>query len=216
MDSRERLAVQQEVLREGELFLDAFLGPRKSILFCVTRSECRAVRLPGVDGAFGNKIGLYHELLSAPPDEGGSPAQMEVIEAAGRSLSRMILGEVGDRLQDADRIIVASDSRLNLVPLSALYSPGSAPLHESHELVRVLEVFNIITNGQMIMEACRARKASNSSLGFTRSDYPEVNPPEWQKWVTVRQDQGRVSVGELALDYQGDLEKNYAEHSLKR
>jgi succinate dehydrogenase/fumarate reductase flavoprotein subunit len=84
-----------------------------------------------------------------------------------------------------------------------------------HELVRVLEVFNIITNGQMIMEACRARKASNSSLGFTRSDYPEVNPPEWQKWVTVRQDQGRVSVGELALDYQGDLEKNYSEHSLK-
>ena len=31
-----------------------------------------------------------------------------------------------------------------------------------HELVRVLEVFNIITNGEMIMEGCRARKAGNA------------------------------------------------------
>src|SRR3989304_4919276 len=49
-----------------------------------------------------------------------------------------------------------------------------------HELVRVLEVFNIITNGQMIMEACRARKAGDSALGFARSDYPQVAPPEGQ------------------------------------
>ena len=82
-----------------------------------------------------------------------------------------------------------------------------------HELVRVLEVFNIITNGQMIMEASLARKASNSSLGFTRSDFPQINRPEWQKWVTVRQDQGKPKTGDLALDYQGDLEKNYAAHS---
>ncbi len=81
-----------------------------------------------------------------------------------------------------------------------------------HELVRVLEVFNIITNGQMIMEACRARKASNTALGFTRSDYPEVNPPEWQKWVTIKQDQGKVKTGELPLDYHGDLKKNYKAH----
>ena len=45
-----------------------------------------------------------------------------------------------------------------------------------HELVRVLEVFNIITNGEMIMEGCRARKAGASALGFTRSDYPELDP----------------------------------------
>jgi succinate dehydrogenase/fumarate reductase flavoprotein subunit len=75
-----------------------------------------------------------------------------------------------------------------------------------------LEVFNIITNGQMRMEACRARKASAPALGFTRTDYPEVNPPEWQKWVTVKLDEGKVRTGELALDYHGDFEKNYDAH----
>jgi succinate dehydrogenase/fumarate reductase flavoprotein subunit len=82
-----------------------------------------------------------------------------------------------------------------------------------HELVRVLEVFNLITNGQMIMEACLARKASSSALGFTRSDYPQLNPPEWQKWVTLKQDQGHVKTDELPLDYHGDVEKNYRAHS---
>jgi len=62
------------------------------------------------------------------------------------------------------------------------------------------------------MEACQARKASTTTPGFTRSDYPEVNPPEWQKWVTITQDQGRVKTGELPLDYHGDLEKNYKAH----
>ena len=82
-----------------------------------------------------------------------------------------------------------------------------------HELMRVLEVFNIITNGQMIMEACRARKASNPALGFTRTDCPEVSLPDWQKWITVKLDEGRVKSGELALDYHGDFEKNYKAHS---
>lgn len=81
-----------------------------------------------------------------------------------------------------------------------------------HELVRILEVFNIITNGEMIMEGGLARKASNSALGFTRSDFPQVNPPDWQKWITIKQEQERVKTGELALDYHGDLKKNYASH----
>ena len=81
-----------------------------------------------------------------------------------------------------------------------------------HELLRLLEVFSILTNGQMILEACRARKASNSRLGFTRTDYPEVDPPEWQKWLTIKLDEGRVKTGELPLDYYGDMVKNYEAH----
>jgi succinate dehydrogenase/fumarate reductase flavoprotein subunit len=82
-----------------------------------------------------------------------------------------------------------------------------------HELVRVLEVFNIITNGEMIMEGCRARKSGASALGFTRSDYPEMDQAEWKKWVTVKLDQGKVKTGEFPLDYYGDMEKNYRAHS---
>jgi succinate dehydrogenase/fumarate reductase flavoprotein subunit len=82
-----------------------------------------------------------------------------------------------------------------------------------HELVRVLEVRTIITNGQMIMEGCRARKAGNPALGFIRSDYPVINDPDWQKWVTIKLDGGDVKTGELTLDYHGDLEKSYQAHN---
>ncbi|MFC2011584.1 FAD-dependent oxidoreductase [Chloroflexota bacterium] len=81
-----------------------------------------------------------------------------------------------------------------------------------HELGRLLEVFSIITNGKMIMEACRARKATIPDLGFTRTDYPKIDPPEWRKWVTVKLDEGKVKAGELPLDYHGDLKKNYETH----
>jgi succinate dehydrogenase/fumarate reductase flavoprotein subunit len=90
---------------------------------------------------------------------------------------------------------------------------ASAFARNPHELVRVLEVFNIITNGEMIMEGCRARKAGAAALGFTRLDYPEMDPPAWRKWVTVKLDEGKVKTGELPLDYWGDLEKNYESHS---
>jgi succinate dehydrogenase/fumarate reductase flavoprotein subunit len=89
---------------------------------------------------------------------------------------------------------------------------ASAFARNPHELSRLLEVFNIMANGRMIMEACRVRKASNPNLGFTRTDYPEVDPPEWRKWVTVKLDGGKVKVGELPLDYHGDMKKNYESH----
>ncbi len=89
---------------------------------------------------------------------------------------------------------------------------ANAYARNPHELMRLLEVFNIISNGKMIMEACRVRKASNPSIGFTRLDYPAVDPPEWRKWITVKLDAGRVKAGEMALDYYGDLKKNYEAH----
>jgi len=89
---------------------------------------------------------------------------------------------------------------------------ATASARNPHELGRLLEVFNIISNGKMIMEACRARKASNTSLGFARIDCPEVDPPEWHKWITIKQKDGKVKIGELPLDYYGDIEKNYESH----
>jgi succinate dehydrogenase/fumarate reductase flavoprotein subunit len=81
-----------------------------------------------------------------------------------------------------------------------------------HELGRVLEVFNIMTVGKMIMEASRARKCSNPFLGFTRLDYPEVDPAEWRRWVTLKLTDGQVKAGSLALDYYGNFKDNYEAH----
>ena len=82
-----------------------------------------------------------------------------------------------------------------------------------HELMRALEVMTVLECGEMILHACLARKASNSFLNFDRLDYPEINPPEWQKWITTRLEDGDVKVGEKSLDYWGDYEENYKRHN---
>jgi hypothetical protein len=51
--------------------------------------------------------------------------------------------------------------------------------------------------------------SNGSGANFKRTDYPGVDPPEWGKWVTIKLDEGKVKTGELPLDYDGDLRKNY-------
>lgn len=70
-----------------------------------------------------------------------------------------------------------------------------------HELVRYLECLTRITFSEMIIHASLARKASSRFLGFKRLDYPQVDPPEWNKYVTLRLDGNEVKIGELARDY---------------
>ena len=83
---------------------------------------------------------------------------------------------------------------------------------DPHKLARTLEVMDILTFSKLIINACLARKASSSLLGFRRWDYPEMEPEEWHKFVTVRQKDGEVAVGELPLGFWGSLEENYADH----
>ena len=70
-----------------------------------------------------------------------------------------------------------------------------------HELARALECLSHITVGEMVMHASLARKASNSYLGFNRLDYPEMDPPEWNKFVTIKLENDEVKVSELPLRY---------------
>jgi len=70
-----------------------------------------------------------------------------------------------------------------------------------HELMRTLECLTRITVGEMIMHASLARKASSEILSFTRIDYPQIDPPEWKKLVTIRLENGEAKAGELPLKY---------------
>jgi len=87
-----------------------------------------------------------------------------------------------------------------------------------HELCRVLECQTHMTIGEIIMQASLARKASSQLLDFKRLDYPEVDPPEWNKIVTIRQENGSVKVGELPMrywllpPYAPTCEENYRKH----
>jgi succinate dehydrogenase/fumarate reductase flavoprotein subunit len=81
-----------------------------------------------------------------------------------------------------------------------------------HELMRSLEVLDILTCCEIIVHACLARRSSNNWLYFQRLDYPVNDPPEWRKWITLKLKDNKVRIGELPLDYQGPLKKNYEAH----
>lgn len=82
-----------------------------------------------------------------------------------------------------------------------------------HELIRSLEVLNILTNAELVIYACLARRASSKYLHFQRSDYPEMDPSEWHKFVTVRLENNRVKNSEKPIDYYGSLKENYEAHN---
>ena len=84
---------------------------------------------------------------------------------------------------------------------------------DPHKLMRNLEDLSMLTHAQIIIHASLARRASSKFLGFNRIDYPQLDPPEWHKFITVKQENGEVKTGELPLDYYGNLKENYEAHN---
>ncbi|MFX1513047.1 MAG: FAD-dependent oxidoreductase [Promethearchaeota archaeon] len=84
-----------------------------------------------------------------------------------------------------------------------------------HELMRALEVLNILTCAKIIIHSCLARKASSNWINFKRLDYPKLDPPEWRKWVVLNLENNEVKVNQLPLDYYGSLKDNYEKYHSK-
>jgi succinate dehydrogenase/fumarate reductase flavoprotein subunit len=84
---------------------------------------------------------------------------------------------------------------------------------DPHKLMRGIEDLSLLTHGQIILNASLARRASSRVLNFYRIDYPEIDPPEWNKFITVRLENNKVKTGELPLDYWGDMKANYEAHN---
>ena len=84
---------------------------------------------------------------------------------------------------------------------------------DPHKLGRTLDVLDLLTCSQIIIHACMARKASSQTLDFNRLDYPDVDPPEWHKWITVKQEDGEPKIGSLPIDFFGPLREGYEKHN---
>jgi succinate dehydrogenase/fumarate reductase flavoprotein subunit len=97
------------------------------------------------------------------------------------------------------------DVRRNVVPEAYAANP--------HMLMRVVETLHMIDCDELVIQASLARKASSRHLGFTRQDHPEVDPPDWNKFITVKQDEQGVRVDERPLDYAGSLDQEYVAHN---
>jgi succinate dehydrogenase/fumarate reductase flavoprotein subunit len=70
-----------------------------------------------------------------------------------------------------------------------------------HELGRTLECFSLISMGEMVMEASLARKCSSMYLDFYRLDYPQMDPPEWERLIPLRMEGGCATARDLPLDF---------------
>jgi len=87
-----------------------------------------------------------------------------------------------------------------------------------HELGRLLECSSLISVGEMVMNASLARKASSLYLDFHRLDYPDMDPPDWQKLLPIKQTEGGVEVRALSFNHHLEppnaptYEENYQKH----
>jgi succinate dehydrogenase/fumarate reductase flavoprotein subunit len=95
---------------------------------------------------------------------------------------------------------------------------SSVYVRNPHELARTLECLTRITLGEVIMNASLARQASSNILNFSRLDFPEVDPPDWHKLVTLKQVDHEIKTGELPVNYwlkppyASTYEENYQKH----
>lgn len=88
-----------------------------------------------------------------------------------------------------------------------------------HELERYLECLTRLTMSEVIIHASLARKASSEILDFHRVDYPEVEPKEWHKFITLKLENDRVVTDSLPLNYYllqpyaSTFKENYEAHA---
>ncbi len=84
---------------------------------------------------------------------------------------------------------------------------------DPHKLMRSLEDLSLLSYAKIIIHASMARKASSIPLNLQRIDYPTVDPPEWNKYLTVKLENNKVKVGELPMTFWGDMKKQYEAHN---
>ncbi len=84
---------------------------------------------------------------------------------------------------------------------------------DPHKLMRSLEDVSLLHYAQIIIHASLARKASSFPLNFQRIDYPEPDPPEWDKFLTIKQENGEVMTGSIPKTFWGDMKKQYEAHN---
>lgn len=85
--------------------------------------------------------------------------------------------------------------------------------HNPHELIRLLEVFDILTVSEIIIHSCLRRKVSSKPLSFMKYNSPEESGTG--KLITIRQKDNIIITRELNVDFFGDLCENYERHNQK-
>lgn len=164
--------LQERCLDTDELLLDIFVGNDGIYLFGVTRTECRAVRIPYDLKALEEMLRRYRDLVATRPGPPRSRWQRprteesRLLEAAGRHLSALFLAPVVDLLQSHARLILALDGYLNLIPVEAWPWPSTPDPSETAEPLLAQKRVTRVPSATML----RDRRSQ-------RMPMPMVQPP---------------------------------------
>jgi len=82
-----------------------------------------------------------------------------------------------------------------------------------HDLMRLLEVHDILTVAQIIIYASLERKLSLEPLCFNRGDAHKVDEVEKESFITIKKINGKVVSRKLSLNYYGNLRENYEKYN---
>ncbi|GAU79786.1 FAD-dependent oxidoreductase [Fusibacter sp. 3D3] len=116
---------------------------------------------------------------------------------------QLYCGEIKEESLLKAGLAVLKDYESTCLPMAVASNP--------HELMRLLEVYNILTVSQMVIEASLARKKSCEKLEFFRSDSDETVR---EAFVVIRKEGNQVLHRNVPLNYAGDdLKKQYAHYN---
>ncbi|MFN8178884.1 MAG: CHAT domain-containing protein [bacterium] len=126
-------ALQAETLAPHELLLAAFAGPETSLLFAVTKTECRPARLPGEETGLRRLVERYQ--VGVDPLAARATSAPDA-EAAADSIATLLFAGFKDLVESATTVFFAPDGSLQSLSLADLPFEGK-PLLERCDLVRV-------------------------------------------------------------------------------
>ncbi len=172
----------------------AYAG-RKAAAYAADHGEI----LPPDEDQIGRERRRIYAPLDADPLEGVS--WKELNEAVSKAMQNYCGEQKRDELLQSGVELLARYER-EIVPKAYAANP--------HELMRLLEVFDILTVAQLILQACLARRQTCEKLEFYRTDGDGQKPAPF---ICIRYDGEKVLRREVPLDYAGNIKENYEKYN---
>lgn len=172
----------------------AYAG-RKAAAYTADHGEI----LPPDEDQIGRERRRIYAPLDADPLEGVS--WKELNEAVSKAMQNYCGEQKRDELLQSGVELLARYER-EIVPKAYAANP--------HELMRLLEVFDILTVAQLILQACLARRQTCEKLEFYRTDGDGQKPAPF---ICIRYDGEKVLRREVPLDYAGNIKENYEKYN---
>ncbi|MGI5970703.1 MAG: FAD-dependent oxidoreductase [Oscillospiraceae bacterium] len=147
------------------------------------------------------QLDFEFERVYAPLGRKGDISWKELNHAISKTMQNYC-GE-----QKRNELLLCGVEQLERYEKDVLLSTGAC---NPHELMRLLEVYDILTVSQLILQACLTRRQSCEKLEFFRAD-DNGEPPK--PFLVIHKEKDKTVCREVPLDYAGDIKHNYEKYN---